>query len=379
MVGDLPRQAACALGALPETDPPWVVQFFVQDEPRLESLVDDVAAYVRESAKGSRFSEAWLAVLREHLGDICRPEGLFVDKRVTGAAWRGRRRRVRATLSRCPASGEGAWTATPEQELDDVAARFATALTAAGIVVRRCDGKDLYEWMFRWFNPHPPTEDGDADGLLKSTPYPGDEADGRPFGYDFSEALMLGLPVADPDWGLWWFDDIPHRLVSVQALSGAPLIGQLALERLVGDHRFAVLDRMPEHTVMVMTIAIQPQDAVRNHLTRVERASFGDYAESILERDDLVPLDSYIRTSRWLTTMPLTARKHDAHGWCLPATSPTCCRCTGAPPVPASRGCCSSTGAASRCSSTPSPNGKNVRRNPRSRRGGQGGCSGCRS
>jgi len=70
-----------------------VVQFFVQDEPRLESLVDDVAAYVRESAKGSRFSEVWLAVLREHLGDICRPEGLFVDKRVTGAAWRGRRRR----------------------------------------------------------------------------------------------------------------------------------------------------------------------------------------------------------------------------------------------------------------------------------------------
>ena len=61
-----------ALGALPENDPPWVVQFFVQDEPRLESLVDDVAAYVRESAKGSRFSEAWLAVLREHLGDICR-------------------------------------------------------------------------------------------------------------------------------------------------------------------------------------------------------------------------------------------------------------------------------------------------------------------
>lgn len=298
-----------------------------------------------------------------------------------------------------------------------MAARFATALAAAGIGVRRCCGKDLYEWMFRWFNPHPPTEDGDADGLLKSTPYPGDEADGRPFGYDFSEALMLGLPVADPDLGLWWFDDIPHRLVSVQALSGAPLIGQLALERLVGDHRFAVLDRMPEHTVMVMTIAIQPQDAVRNHLTRVERASFGDYAESILaaedakaaqmeiargnkllpvttafyvrgaalgdlqqnqaglaarvhqvhslllsnnirpilERDDLVPLDSYIRTSRWPTTMPSTARKHDAHGWCLPATSPTCCRCTGAPPVPASRGCCSSTGAANPCSSTPSP------------------------
>jgi conjugative transfer ATPase len=275
-----------ALAALPEADPPWVVQFFVQDEPRLESLVDDIAAYVREDAKHSRFSEAWLAVLREHLGDICRPEGLFVDRLVTGAAWRGRRRRVRATLSRCPAGGEGSWAAAPEQELDDVAARFATALAAAGIVVRRCGGRELYEWMFRWFNPHPPTEDGDADAVLKAAPYPGDEADSRPFGYDFSEALMLGLPVADPDAGLWWFDDIPHRLISVQALSRAPLIGQLALERLIGDHRFAVLDRMPEHTVMVMTIAVQPQDSVRNHLTRVERASFGDYAESVLASED---------------------------------------------------------------------------------------------
>ena len=194
---------------------------------------------------------------------------------------------MRATLSLCPAGGEGSWTATPEQDLDDVAARFATALAAAGIVVSRCGGGDLYEWMFRWFNPHPPTEDGDADAVLKATPYPGDDGEGRPFGYDFSEALMLGLPVADPDAGLWWFDDIPHRLVSVQALSRAPLIGQLALERLIGDHRFAVLDRMPEHTVLGVTIAVQPQDSVRNHLTRVERASFGDYAESVLASEDV--------------------------------------------------------------------------------------------
>ena len=142
--------------------------------------------------------------------------------------------------------------------------------------------------MFRWFNPHPPIEHGDADAVLKATPYPGDDEceEGRPFGYDFSEALMLGLPVADPDAGLWWFEDIPPRRVSVQALARAPLLGQLALERLIGDHRFAVLDRMPEHTVLGVTIAVQPQDSVRNHLTRVERASFGDYAESVLASED---------------------------------------------------------------------------------------------
>lgn len=166
-----------------------------------------------------------------------------------------------------------------------MAARFATALTAAGIGVRRCGGRELYDWLFRWLNPHPPTAEGDADTLLKAAPYPGDGPE-RAFGYDFSEMLMLGLPVADHDRGIWWFDNIPHRIVTVQGLAQAPLLGQLALERLIGDHKFAVLDRMPEHTVMVMTVTIQPQDGVRNHLTRIERASFGDYAESLLASED---------------------------------------------------------------------------------------------
>jgi len=274
-----------ALSALPESDPPWVVQFYVQDEPRLESLVEGIAAYVCETAKGSHFSEAWLTVLRGHLADICRPDGLFIDKLITGAPWRGRRRHIRATLSRSPSGETQAWALTPEQALNDVAARFTTALTAAGIGVRRCGGRELYDWLFRWLNPHPPTAEGDADTLLKAAPYPGDGPE-RAFGYDFSEMLMLGLPVADQDRGIWWFDNIPHRLVTVQGLAQAPLLGQLALERLIGDHKFAVLDRMPEHTVMVMTLTVQPQDGVRNHLTKIERASFGDYAESILAAED---------------------------------------------------------------------------------------------
>ena len=43
---------------------------------------------------------------------------------------------------------------------------------------------------------------------------------------------------------------------------------------------------MPEHTVLGVTVTIQPQDGVRNHLTRIERASFGDYAESLLAAED---------------------------------------------------------------------------------------------
>ena len=167
---------------------------------------------------------------------------------------------------------------------------------------------------------------------------------------------------------------------------------------------------------MVMTIAIQPQDSVRNHLTRVERASFGDYAESvlaaedaqlaqmecpkattvpsdhgflrarrglgklegkpvsprrprassacrllsnnirpILERDDLVPLDSYIRNLPMAYDHAFDRKETRRSRFVFARPSPICCRCTGAPPAPASRVCCSLTGAVSPCSSTPSP------------------------
>jgi conjugative transfer ATPase len=278
--------------SLPEADPPWILQFFVQDEP-LSGLLDRIAAYGREDARSTEFAERWREILAEHLRDIGRPEGLFAD-RVGGGRWRGRVRRVRATLTRWypnPYPGR----VTPDRDINDVADRFAGGLEAAGIGVRRCGGQDLWEWLVRWFNPAPPHwpggfEEKKAAGCFG---YPGDRGrrappgELEPFGYDFSEGLLGGLPVADPHrGGVWFFDGLAHRAIALRRFERAPALGVGTLERRMGDHVFALFDRLPEDTVLSLTVTLRPQDQVREHLLRIERASFGENAEAQLAGEE---------------------------------------------------------------------------------------------
>jgi conjugative transfer ATPase len=279
------------LCSLPEADPPWILQLFVQDEP-LRGLLDRIAAYGRADARETEFATAWQAILGEHLDDIGRPEGLFAD-RVGGGRWRGRVRRVRATLTRFyPNPYPGG---DPDHEVNDVAERFTGGLEAAGIGVRRCGGEDLWDWLVRWFNPAPPHwpggfEEKRATGCFD---YPGDRGrrappgELEPFGYDFSGALLGGLPVAEPHrGGVWFFDGIAHRAVALREWRRAPVLGAFTLERRLGDHVYALFDRMPEDTVLSLTVTLRPQDQVREHLLRIERASFGENAQARLAAEE---------------------------------------------------------------------------------------------
>jgi conjugative transfer ATPase len=337
-----------------EMDSPWIFQLYLQDEPSLLGVVDEVEAYLDPRARQSELSDSYLHVLHSHLQTISQSGGAFNDKMVTGGPWRGQRRRIRATFyrRRKPARNSSArdyYNMSPEDELNDAAAKLATAMTTAGIRLTRLGGKELYEWMFRWFNPRPAAEEGDIDAVLRNVaPYPGDED--MPFGYEYAETLMLGMPHSDVDRGIWWFDGLPHKAITVQGLRQIPDIGLFGAERSSGDHVFAMFDRMPEETVLAMTITIAAQDVVRNHLGQVQHGSVGDYPEAklaardaekavmeiakgnklysvqlafyvrgddesdlhrrinkvnslllsnglqpIMERDDLIPLDSYIR------------------------------------------------------------------------------------
>ena len=149
---------------------------------------------------------------------------------------------------------------------------------------RRGGGEDLYRWLLPWFNPRPACVDGDIEQLFKVAPYPGDEA--LPFGADFAESLMLACPRSDNASATWWFDGLPHTVVTVQGLRRAPDIGHMTAERQAGDHVFSLFDRLPEHTVMALTITVKPQDQVRNHVGLVRRAAVGDSAEAALTRED---------------------------------------------------------------------------------------------
>jgi len=270
--------------AIPEEDDaPWIVQVYVQDEPSLVAFSQALSQYPDKTLRESALTCHHQQMVAEHLAQISRPGGLFVDTAVTGTHWRGQRRRVRATLyRRLKATGHPPPAVEVEEALNDVATKWAAALASAGIRARRGAGQDLYDWLLRWFNPAPEIAGGDPDRLGELAPYPGDQA--LPFGYDLAEQLTLSMPRSDA--GVWWFDELPHTVVTVQGLRRAPEIGHMTAERLGGEHVFSLFDRLPEYTVMVMTLTVKPQDVIRNQIAQVKRSAVGDSAEAALTRED---------------------------------------------------------------------------------------------
>ncbi len=271
--------------ALPEQDEaPWVLQVYVQDEPSLARFSRQLDHYPASSIRASDYSGHYQAAMDAHLQAISRPGGLFTDAAVTGVPWRGQVRRVRAVLyrrlaqpTRPPASEE------VEEALGDVATKWIASLESCGIRAVQAGGQAFYEWLLNWFNPGPALE-GDPGQLLKLAPYPGDG--NLPFGHDFGEQLVLSMPRSDADTATWYFDELPHTVVSVQHLRRPPQIGHFTAERPGGDQVFSLFDRLPEHTVMALTLVLRPQDTTRNHIARIRRASVGDSAEATLTRED---------------------------------------------------------------------------------------------
>lgn len=272
--------------AIPEEDDaPWILQVYVQDEPSLQGFEKEIADYAQPGARESDYTRHFQQTLSEHLARITRPGGLFEDTAVTGTQWRGQVRRVRATLyRRLKPNGRVPSAVEIEESLNDVATKWVASLASAGIRAHRGTGQDLYEWVLKWFNPKPEVTGGDPDKLLEIVPYPGDED--LPFGHDLAERLTLTMPRSDNTTATWWFDDLPHTLVTIQGLRRAPEVGHMTAERQAGDHVFSLFDRFPEYTVMVLTLTAKPQDFTRNHIAQVKRAAVGDSAEAELTKED---------------------------------------------------------------------------------------------
>ena len=119
---------------------------------------------------------------------------------------------------------------------------------------------------------------------MQLAPYPGD--DNLPFGYDFAEQLTLSMPHSDEATSSWIFDNMPHTVVTVQSLRRAPDIGHFTAERQAGDQVYSLFDRLPEHTIMAITLTLKPQDTTRNHIAQIKRAAVGDSAEASITRED---------------------------------------------------------------------------------------------
>jgi conjugative transfer ATPase len=272
-------------------DAPWVVQFYCQDDSDFTSYMHKLRSYIKSAARGTPYTENFLALTEHHMRSISKSGGLFRDTRITKMPWRGVNRRVRLVVYRRLA-GKLRLGLTPEQDLNLVCERIEGSLTHSGVGIERIDGKGFYEWLLPWFNPRP-TMTGDqipAD-FYQKVPYWGNGSDKGedielldlpppPFSHDFSERLLYSTPRSDVDKGFWYFDGMPHSVVVVDKLRRAPKIGHVTGEVRKGDSLNAMFDRLPEDTIMVLTMVVRPQDILEAHLARLNKKAIGDIAAS---------------------------------------------------------------------------------------------------
>ncbi len=256
-----------------DEESPWIVQFYVHDEMSMTYLYHLIADYIKPRAQESPFKETYLALIKNYCEWLSRASGVFYDDKVTDSAFHGGQRKVRVVIYRqyhkkmVLRRGR-----TALQDLNQVATSFVAKLKGVGIEAKRLTGKDFRDWLIRWFNPAPGVTKGNTDQLLDLLPYP-EKAKDRPFGYDFAEQLFYSLPESNEKEGVWTFDGLVHRYVTIQHLTKVPEVGHLTRARAFGNFRYGLLDNFPEGATFVMTVVIQSQEIVKNHLDRIEESA----------------------------------------------------------------------------------------------------------
>lgn len=273
---------------------PYVVQFYCQDETDLKAYIDNLRQYVTSSAKGSDFTENWLNIMEKHLNDISKPEGLFIDERVTNTAWSGRIRKTRMVIYRYVDSSE---ETDAIEHLNNACDRIVGSLATAGLQSVRQTHHDVHQWLLRWFNPNPSSNfagltNNECYRLLANSEQ--DETDDLPkIWQDFSETLFYSQPQNKSQY--WYFDNQPHEVIVVDNIRKAPSTGHITGEVTRGRHINALFDLLPESTIMVITVVISPQDKLEAHLEKLSSRAVADNFESQYLKQDCNTVTDYLK------------------------------------------------------------------------------------
>ncbi|MDC9623075.1 conjugative transfer ATPase [Xenorhabdus sp. XENO-7] len=269
---------------------PWVVQFFCQDEDDPTGYLNTLRRYIKPWAAGTAFTEAFLQESEKHLKNIASPAGIFQDTLITGQLWRGQQRLTRMVVYRWLPTGRkfraDSHSLSSVAALDQVCERLVSALASAGVVCVRQSGEQIHSWLLRHFNPAPGWGMGKAD-FYRAVSYAAPTEEELPVNNDFAESLWFTPPVSDPQTGIWWFDGLPHKAIPVERLRRSPEPGTLTGEVKRGDNINALMDMMPEGTVVSLTIVAQAQDVLEEDFTRLAKNAVGENTESLRVRQDV--------------------------------------------------------------------------------------------
>ena len=270
--------------ALPEDEKhPWVLQLFVQDDFDFEEFRTQVSDYRKDAPVNNEFRQHFDATFQQHLSRFTQEQGLFVEDTDSQRPWRGRIRRIRATLYQRQSSVNDL-TEHAEQHVIDVMTRFRSAMAVAGVASEQLDLAAFRNWLVPWFNPCPSNlKAGHIDLKHYFTRVP----DPMPINYDVAQDLCLSQPESDAESGTWWFDGLPHEVISVQGFRRTPNPGHLSAEQHQGERTSTFLDEVPLGTITALTIEVLPESAVSKQIAQVKKSAVGDGAESQATREQV--------------------------------------------------------------------------------------------
>lgn len=240
---------------------PWVMQMYVNDEYCLKAVSEHLRKHIEPSILSEPFTQDYLDRLDDLFTKTSRKEGLFLDPK-TGMPYRARRRRVRVLFYRRYQTINITREEAVKEHLE-VMTQIETKLRAPGLKLKKLTGNDYYQWWVRWFNPN-----AGINKLLQHFPY-------QKATSTLPEAVFFSPPESHAEGFV--FDGCEQRILYVDGLREAPLIGLLSRERPQANpkHRYALLDKLPEGATYTIQVVFSSDDKLEHHLRRIEKGIVG--------------------------------------------------------------------------------------------------------
>lgn len=248
---EIATKISTAFQGIPCTDPPFIVQIFINNEP-IRSLISEIKDYMKDRGEDNAYRKNWEKVLEEHFSIISQPQGIFTEER-SGIPWKAIFRRVRIVIYQ-----EGyQLTGT---ELNAITMRLVEGLKEAGVTTMRVDDKGLHDWLKPWYTGLKEKAYDD----MEENPFQCDSADREeplPADYDIGiSTLGNKLKKADPDNNCWWFGDRPNRFITLDRFRYIP---KSALwNKQNKSNGSSPFDRLPDGAVLATTLVFEAQDIV---------------------------------------------------------------------------------------------------------------------
>ena len=282
-----------------DNDAPWCVNFYAwNDRAAFFDIVDDVqrhahTVHAMRDEKPGPYTQWFLdTVFAPHIKLIGQENGLFDDP-LTEIPWAGKCRKIYLVFYRKQDNAKRRRNWTAATELENQCRKVEQMLKAAGARCERLNGEAIRNWLFRWFNPNPKFAQGDTEEWLRRYPFIPEQE--RSAEYSLASDVMTADVRTCEKTKHWYFDGLPHTIISVEKLEKIPAVGQTSAERYISKDEIGsanaktacMLDELPDGAILVVNYVALPQQVIRRHLEKLEKNSKGDTPEAQATRHEV--------------------------------------------------------------------------------------------